>query len=235
MKQRILSLSFIAALLAILSACSDPAPRGGGDILAMGDSVMAWNGASGNAIPDALGSALDRDVVSKAVPGAQFDNSSRLAGAVGFDIQRQFPGGQWNWIVLNGGANDLNSDCGCGACGPTVDQLIGAGGMNGSIPAYLERLRGQSGARILWMGYYAGNGRGSFEGCRDHLVRIEERIARFADARDWMFFVDSEDAIDRNDPTLFASDNTHPSTKASALIGMQLAQAITQAGRSQNP
>ena len=79
-----------------LAACTDAAPKGGGDILVIGDSVMAWNGSSDQAIPDAMEASLGRNVVSKAVPGAQFSNDSTLLSAVGFDIQDQYPGGRWN-------------------------------------------------------------------------------------------------------------------------------------------
>ena len=67
----------------VLSGCGDPAPRGGGDILAIGDSVLWWNGNSDRAIPDVVGKVLDRKVVNRAVPGAQFDNDSSLASAAG--------------------------------------------------------------------------------------------------------------------------------------------------------
>ena len=213
--------------LGILSACTDAVPRGGGDIVAIGDSVMAWNGSQNRSIPDALSASLQRQVISRAVPGAQFDNGSGLAGAVGFDVRRQMPGGQWNWVLMNGGANDLSSDCGCGACGPVVDALIGPGADTGAIPAFIARVRAQSGARVMWMGYYAGPGGGSFQGCRKYLVEMETRIARFAAATPGVEFVDSEDVIDRRDPALFASDNTHPSARASALIGAYLAREMT--------
>jgi lysophospholipase L1-like esterase len=213
-------------LFAILMACTDQAPRGGGDILVLGDSVMAWNSASNASIPDAMGRALGRSVVSRAVPGAQFDNPSRIAGAVGFDIQRQLPSGRWNWVVINGGANDLGADCGCGACGPAVDDLIGADNVSGSIPTFIQKLRGATGANVVWMGYYAGSGQGSFAGCRDDLVALEARLARFAASQPGISFVDSEDVIDRSDRSLFAPDNTHPSAKGSALIGTYLAQHI---------
>ena len=227
--------AFLLSMVALLAACTDPAPRGGGDILVLGDSVMAWNGGPGAAIPAAISATLDRAVISKAVPGAQFDNASGLAGAVGFDIQRQFPGGRWQWIVLNGGANDLGADCGCGACDPAVDALIRADAQTGAIPAFITKLRAQSGARILWMGYYAGNGKGSFQGCRADLVRIEARIALFAASSPGVYFTDAEDVIDPRDPTLFARDNTHPSEKGSAVIGAHLADVIARAGRSQTP
>ena len=153
---------------------------------------------------------------------------------MGFDIQDQYPGGRWNWIIVNGGANDLGfNDCKCGACTPVVDTLIGADAASGEVPAFLSRLR-SSGAQVMWMGYYAGNGKGSFEGCRDDLVLLERRIARFAAQTPGVTFLDSELVIDRNDPSLFASDNTHPSPKASALIGAYLAKGISaRSARSQ--
>lgn len=218
----LLSLLFVA-----LSACVDQTPRGGGDILVLGDSVMAWNSASSASIPDAMGRALSRDVVSKAVSGAQFDNPSGIAGAVGFDIQRQFSPGRWNWIVINGGANDLGFDCGCGACGPVVDQLIGSDSVSGSIPAFIKKVKATTDARVLWMGYYAGSGSGSFQGCRDDLVEMEARIARFAKSQTHVYFTDAEDVITRTDRSLFAKDKTHPSVKGSALIGAYLAQQIS--------
>ena len=210
----------------VLSGCGDPAPRGGGDILAIGDSVLWWNGNSDRAIPDVVGKVLDREVVNRAVPGAQFDNDSSLASAAGFDIQRQYPGGRWNWIVMNGGANDVSSDCDCGACGPVVDALVSADGQSGSIPSFLAQLRQRSGAQILWMGYYAGSGKGSFEGCRDELVELDSRMNRFAAGRDWATFRDAEDVFDNTNPENFAFDNTHPSARGSAVIGTYLAKVI---------
>lgn len=227
----------ILAVLAIvtgLSACTDTAPRGGGDILVLGDSIMAWNG--GRSIPDVIANQTGRSVTSRAVPGAQFDNGSTIASAVGFDIQQQFPGGRWNWVVVNGGANDLSADCGCGACGAPVNALIAPDGQSGSIPAFLQRLRVQTGAQVMWMGYYAGSGSGSFAGCRDDLVEIESRIATFAAGRPRIHFVDSEHVIDRGDRGLFAKDNVHPSARGSARIGAYLAQEITaRENRSQKP
>lgn len=76
------------------------------------------------------------------------------------------------------------------------------------------------------MGYYKGNGKESFKGCRDDLVLMERRIARFASRMDGITFLDSEAVIDPADDTLFGSDNTHPSPKGSALIGAYLAKAI---------
>lgn len=211
-------------LVWLLVGCAGTAPQKGGDILALGDSVMAWNGDQ--AIPAVIEKRLGRQVVSKAVPGAQFDNPSALFGAVGFDVQKQFPGGTWNWIVLNGGANDLSQDCGCGLCTDSVNGLISRDGSSGAIPAFIARLRKETGARILWMGYYKGTGAGSFEGCRGDLVEIERRIASLAARDPNIFFVDSESIIDPTNLDYFASDKVHPSALGSALIGALLAQEI---------
>ncbi|MGC1497723.1 MAG: SGNH/GDSL hydrolase family protein [Sulfitobacter sp.] len=213
-------------LITLAVACTDQAPRGGGDVLVIGDSVMAWNSSSNASIPDVMGQALNRTVTSKAVPGAQFDNASGIAGAVGFDIRRQLPTGRWNWIVINGGANDLGADCGCGACGSVVNALIGPDANSGAIPSFILKTKASTGANIIWMGYYAGSGQGSFKGCRDDLVQMESRIARFAASQNGVYFVDAEDVINRKDHTLFAADNTHPSAKGSALIGTYLADQI---------
>jgi len=223
---RFLRAIVLIPILFLLVACADQAPRGGGDIVVIGDSVMAWNQTSDASIPDVMGRTLGRNVISKAVPGAQFDNTSGIAGAVGFDIQRQLPAGRWNWVVMNGGANDLGADCGCGACGPVVDRLIGADASSGAIPAFIRKVRARTGANVLWMGYYAGSGAGSFKGCRDDLVKMEARIARFAATNVYVSFIDAEDVIDRRDRSLFARDNTHPSVKGSSLIGTYLAQHI---------
>lgn len=213
-------------LFALLAACTDYAPRSGGDILVLGDSIMAWNSSANASIPDVIGQQLARTVVSKAVPGAQFDNASTVAGAVGFDVRRQFPGGRWNWVVMNGGANDLNSDCGCGACGPVVDRLITADAAGGSIPLFVQAVLDATGGQVVWSGYYAGSGKGSFAGCRGDLVELERRIARFAASHPRVTFLDAEDVIDPKNSALFAGDNTHPSVKGSALIANGIARHI---------
>lgn len=217
----------------ILSSCTDIAPRGGGDILILGDSVMAWNRSTGQSIADVIEARLPRDVTDKSVAGAQFDNSSAVASAVGFDIQAQYPGGRWNWVVLNGGANDMGfGDCGCGDCSEIVSKLISEDGRAGKIPALLSRAR-QGGAQILWMGYYNAPG-SSFAGCTDDLASLETRIKRNL-ADEGGYFLEGEDFVIKADPSHFAEDDTHPSPKGSAILGTALADIIARAGsRSQN-
>lgn len=209
-----------------LVACA-PVNSGRGDILVIGDSVMAWNGATGQAIGDVIADTTGRDVTDRAVPLARLAPESGVLRATGLSIPNQFTGGSWNWIVVNGGANDLSARCGCGACGSVVDALIAPDGESGTIPEFVGRLRG-SGAKVLWMGYHAGSGQGGFEGCRDDLVEIERRIAVLAARSDGVVFADAETVFDNTDPANFAGDRTHPSPRGSAVIGRYLADVIAR-------
>lgn len=219
--------------LIVLTSCTDIAPRGGGDILVIGDSVMAWNRSNGQSIADVIEAGLGRDVTDKSVAGAKFDNGSVIASAVGFDVQAQYPAGRWNWVVVNGGANDMGSDdCGCGDCRAVVSTLIAEDGQSGKIAAFLARVR-SDGAQVVWMGYYNAPGT-SFAGCTDDLASLEGRIKRNLVAQGG-YFLEGEDFVAKNDPTNFDEDDTHPSPKGSAILGTALADIIARAqSRSQS-
>jgi lysophospholipase L1-like esterase len=226
-------LALVLSSVFLLSSCTGIAPRGGGDILVIGDSVMAWNRTSNQAISDVIESKLSRDVVARAVPGAQFDNNSAIASAVGFDIQSQYPEGRWNWVVLNGGANDMGfGDCGCGDCSALVTKLISEDGQSGLIPTFLDGVQ-RDGAKVLWMGYYNSPGK-SFTGCADDLAALEARIKRNLANRRNGYFLEGEDFVLKSSPSHFAKDDTHPSPVGSAILGTALADIISKAdGRSQ--
>ncbi|KIN74338.1 SGNH/GDSL hydrolase family protein [Sulfitobacter guttiformis] len=226
-------LALVLSAVFFLNSCAGLAPRGGGDILVIGDSVMAWNRSSGQTIANVMEARLARDVTARAVPGAQFDNGSAIASAVGFDIQAQYPGGQWNWVVMNGGANDMGfGDCGCGDCRPLVNKLISEDGQRGVIPSLIERVQ-RDGAKVLWMGYYNSPGT-SFAGCVDDLANLEARIKRNLARNPDGYFLEGEDFIIKSDPSHFDKDETHPSPKGSAILGTALADIIiTVDGRFQ--
>ncbi|WP_294619244.1 SGNH/GDSL hydrolase family protein [uncultured Roseovarius sp.] len=211
-------------LITTLSACTPGAPRSGGDILMIGDSVLAWNRTSGRDVGTALGASLDRTVTNRATPGAQIRKRG-FASALGLGIPDQLVMRPWNWVVMNGGANDLGFTCGCTRCDGVIEALISRDGTTGDIPTLINRAR-STGAKVLWMGYYRAPNSGSFQGCRPGLVEIERRVARLARTSSGVFFVDSEDVIAPRDPSLYAADATHPSPKGSAVIGQYLAQTI---------
>ena len=211
-------------LITTLAACTPGGPRSGGDILVIGDSVLAWNRTSGRDVGRALGASLDRTVTNRATPGTQIRKRG-FASALGLGIPDQLVMRPWNWVVMNGGANDLGFTCGCTRCGGVIEALISSDGKRGAIPKLIARAQ-STGAKVLWTGYYRAPNSGSFQGCRPGLVEIERRLARLARTTPGAFFLDSEDVITPRGPSLYAADATHPSPKGSAVIGQYLAQTI---------
>lgn len=195
-------------------------------VLAIGDSVMAWHKWTGRDIPSVMGDLVDAQVENDAVAGSRFSNASAFGRAVGFDVRAQYRAGPWDVILINGGANDFLNDCSCRACDGVLDGLIGAD-LSGEVPAFLQRLQ-QTGARVIWMGYYASARSGQFTGCRPYLVEYDARLARFAAATPGVDFIDSEDVIDPSDRSLFAFDGIHPSPSGARRIGTYLAQSFAQ-------
>lgn len=220
-----LTLSLVFSLL--VAACGAVPRSSGGDILVIGDSVLAWNRFSGQDVGPQVEAALGRDVVSRATPGARL-RSGRLGQLAGLSIPDQLSGSSWKWVVMNGGANDLASACGCQTCDAEVETLISSSGTGGVIPALISRARAQ-GARVVWAGYHEAPASGSFGGCRPALVEMEKRIAAYAEQTDGVYFVDIEDVLDPAVPGLLASDRTHPGPVGSRLIAQLLARQISGA------
>jgi lysophospholipase L1-like esterase len=195
-------------------------------VLAIGDSVLAWHKWTGRDIPSAMGDLLNAEVENDAVAGSRFSNDSALGRAVGFDVRAQFRTGDWDLIVINGGANDFLNDCNCGACDSVLDGLITAD-LTGEVPGFVARLQ-RTGAQVIWMGYYASARSGQFAGCRPYLVEYDARLARLAALMPGLTFVDSEDVIDPDDRSLFAFDGIHPSPAGARRIGTYLAQSVAR-------
>ncbi|GIT90970.1 hypothetical protein JANAI62_14250 [Jannaschia pagri] len=212
----------LCAVLA-LAACA-PSADGENAILAIGDSIMAWNGGQG--IPEVAGEVLGRPVTDASQSLAQVTNPSATAGALGFDITRQFGGSGWDWVILTGGGNDIRDDCATPRAAATRDGLIGPD-LRGDIPSLIARIR-QTGARVLFIGYYDGADASptGFTPCQPEFTIMNERFTRLAAADPGVEFLDAGDVIDPSDIGLYAGDLVHPSPRGSALIGRAVAARI---------
>ena len=157
----------------LLAGCAAPVSRTGGDILVIGDSVMAWNRSSGADVGAMIAAELGRDVVSRARLGAQV-RPGGLASLGGLSIPAQLAPGRWNWIVMNGGANDLGFGCGCTRCDAEIDLLMAPDASGGAIPDLIRAGRA-TGAQVLWIGYYQAPQSRSFRGCRPGLVELDRK------------------------------------------------------------
>lgn len=216
------------APLALLAACVATPPSDDA-ILAIGDSVMAWNGAAG--IPEATAAALGRPVTDRSNSLAQITNPNGAAAALGFDITRQFAGAGdgWDWVILTGGGNDIRDDCATPRMDSTRDALIGPRG-TGDIPSLIARIR-STGAKVAFVGYYDGAEASptGFTPCQPAFDVINARMAQLAARDPGLVFLDAGDVIDPGDLGLYARDLVHPSARGSALIGRALAAAMRAA------
>ena len=122
----------------VLAGCSEPVSRQTSDlsnqfgparILAMGDSLMSWNRRQGGSISDHVERLLGAPVIDRSIPAAVV-----MRGLPGLNISQQYVPGRWDWVILNGGGNDLLLGCGCAICHRRLDRMVTHSGSAGAIP-----------------------------------------------------------------------------------------------------
>ncbi|MDE4132913.1 SGNH/GDSL hydrolase family protein [Phaeobacter sp. QD34_3] len=220
---------FLIALFALFSliGCGEaPARKPEARILVMGDSMLAWNGGTGQAVSDAIEDALKEPVVDRSVIGARMIYPLPLTGAAGLNIRKQFRAGDWDWIVVNGGGNDLWLGCGCIACARKLDRLAAEDAQSGAIPDLMRKLR-ETGARVIYTGYLRSPGRGSpIDHCKTDGQELDRRIALLAEDTEGLFFLSLDGLVPHGDLSFHAVDRIHPSIRGSAAIGDKIATLI---------
>lgn len=234
-------ITFCAAILLFQSAWAETVSRNqpmseplstseseGPRILAMGDSLMAWHDMSRSSIAHVVGKELGEPVINRAVGGARVLYGLPVSGAMGMKIGKQYRGEKWDWIVLNGGGNDLFLGCGCTACDKKMNRLISKDGRRGEIARMVDSLR-RTGAQIVYVGYLRSPGLSSpIEHCKDEGDELEARIAKLADILPGVHFVSLADLVPHGDRSYHGLDMIHPSKKASREIGERVAKVIRQ-------
>ena len=209
---------FFIFALCLIAACGRTVPQDARIVVA-GDSVLAWNRSAEGSVSDVLQKLVKEPVGDVSLPLAQ------VAGGLGpLNIPRQLDGVQAQWVVVNGGANDLGINCDCSDCGVILDQLISDDGRRGAIPLLVADLRGQ-GTRVVWADYYTSP-RYAGTACEEPYQVLEVRLGRMADADSGVTLVDMDDVFSPDDLSLFDADKTHPSEKGSARIAKLVANAL---------
>ncbi len=218
----------LTAAISLLGILAGPATAGGTQkILTMGDSLMASHGISQRAIPDAIENALDVKVEDHSFMGARILYKLPITGRLGLSIPKQYRRGDWDWVVVNGGGNDLWMGCGCLRCTRKMNKLIGENG-KGGIPKLITKLR-RGGARVIYLGYLRSPGLGSpIEHCKDEGNELERRIEEYAQKDDGVYFLSLADLVPFGDSSYHAVDMIHPSLKASREIGQRIARIIAE-------
>ncbi|MFK7753262.1 MAG: SGNH/GDSL hydrolase family protein [Sedimentitalea sp.] len=199
------------------------------DILVIGDSVLAWNGAAKASIGEVAARQTNQTVLNLSVPGARLSHRNPDAARDGHDIRAQYRPGAWGWVILNGGANDLLSECGCRQCRDNLNGLIAADGQSGDMVDLVRRVRAD-GARVIVLGYYDGNAKPNpFQRCQDETDVLNARLAQLAQRTPGVIYVDAGDVIDPDTPAHWFLDRVHPSRQGSARIGALVAAAMAAA------
>ena len=195
-------------------------------VLVMGDSFMTSNSSAKKSLPHVLSGLLRTKVKSRAVAGARHLYALPISGGVGMNISKQYRPGKWDYVVMNGGGNDLWMGCGCGKCTRKMEKLISSDGRKGAIPSTIARAR-RDGAKVIYVGYLRSPGRGSpIEACRPLGDKLEARIAKLAALDSGITFVSLADMVPFGDASFHALDMIHPSPKGSAAAARRVLSII---------
>ena len=220
-------LAIFGILMVLLAGCTEGVPRdNSARILAMGDSMLAWHGASRAAVSHNMEDILGEPVIDRSVVGARIFYHLPVSGALGMNISQQYVPGNWDWVVMNGGGNDLWFGCGCTRCDRKLTRMITSDGQGGSVPDLVRQIRA-SGARVIYVGYLRSPGVGSMiEHCRDEGQEFEGRLATMAERDAGVYFVSLVDLVPYGDRSYHAFDMVHPSMKASRAIAQRISAII---------
>ena len=197
-------------------------------VLAMGDSMLAWHRGSRLSISDELERHLGTPVIDRSFTAARYNYVLPISGALGLNISKQYRDGEWDWVVVNGGGNDLWFGCGCVACGATLGKLISADAATGKIPDLVSRIR-RGGARVVYLGYLHSPGSFSIvDHCKDDAIELENRLAALSSRQEGFYFLRLSNLVPRGDRRFHSVDMIHPSAMASKMIGGMVARIIRE-------
>ncbi len=210
-------MSLLARLCVVLALAVAPAAQAqnGPRILAIGDSMLAAHSISGRAVADHLEAFLGTDVTDRSVLGAWMHYKLPITGSMGLSIPRQFRDEQWDWVIVNGGGNDLWLGCGCHSCDRKLNKLIAPEGNFGALPKLFAGIIA-AGGQAVYVGYLRSPGVFTpIEDCRDEGDILEARIAALAARVPGIHYVSMQDLVPHGDRSFHAVDGIHPSLKGS--------------------
>lgn len=220
-------LFLLIGLISFLMGCQEvPSSTPDAKVIAVGDSLMAWNSMSGSAIPDVVEQRIGAPVLDRSASAAWMQTKFTDDGKPTSGVQAQFIKGQWDWAIVNGGGNDLMLGCGCSRCGPVLDKMISVDGQSGQVPSFLREIR-KTGTKVIYVGYLRSPELITpIEHCKSEGDEFEERIAKLAEHDDGIIYVSAQDVAKPGDASYFSFDLIHPSRKSSRIIGERVAEVI---------
>jgi len=214
-------------LLLLVGCAGRPAPANA-DMLAIGDSIFEAHRSSGRSIPDVVAERTGHVVHNAAKSGAWATDGGGVP-----TIPEQRVDGDFAWLVMDGGANDLNGRCRCGDCDAVLDELITEDATDGVLVAIVEEAVAQ-GMRVAFMGYpeLPDDARFGFSRCGDQLAEHRRRRVRLAERVDGMWFVDASEVVGATDLPYFVDDHVHPSVEGSRVMGEHIVEQVRELSKS---
>ena len=192
-------------------------------MIAVGDSFLSWHKEDGLSIPEVAGRKRKGVMGNAAEPGAP------VLGSDDWTIPHQYDSGPWDWVVVNGGGNDIMDRCDCRNCGRVMDRIISHDGQTGALRRLVDQAV-EDGAMVAIVGYMnllpAAQ---ESPQCNDELVTLRERKQAMADSIIAAIYVDASEAMDGSNARLYDDDNLHPSVAGSRAVGRMLADAMATA------
>ena len=186
-------------------------PSGNFTVLTIGDSYFDSLIPEQQSIPHEISNALQQTVVNKAEGGAMIFNGSDF-GADGItDIRDQYVPETWDWVVMDGGGNDLNEKCSCNDCNATMDSLISQDGNVGEIPLLINRMLAD-GSKVVFMQYpeIPADAQFGFAACDDEFTEMTFRLNQFALNTQHLWLVLASDVVPIGDASYFDDDFVYP-------------------------
>lgn len=186
-------------------------------ILAIGDSIFEWHIWNQHSVPEQLGRELGMSVYNNAISGSLITEETPTG------IRNQYIEGDWEWVVMDGGGNDLNILCQCDKCSETQDKV------EATYKDFLQQLLERENLKIIIWGYYGlpEKAKYGFDECHDDFEELRQRQKKIADTDKRIFFVDGSREITGDDKSYFYIDKIHPSRKGTEVIGRQLSEVIS--------
>ena len=131
----------------------------------------------------------------------------------------------WNWTVINGGANDIMPYCTENDCDDVLDEIITDSG-EGLIPDLVEKAQ-NDGSNVILIGYYSVPKGSEYEPVILEVEIINDRYNEFAKANEGVYFISLKDVMSPEEtPELYSDDLVHPSIDGYSAIGEHIADFI---------
>ena len=195
------------------------------EVLMLGDSLLAWFREEGASVGDVLDASSSFSVANLSVSGSMVLEGDE-------SIPSQYVGGDWGWVVFDGGGNDANDLCECGACDEILDEIIGEATNEGVVPDFARAMR-NAGHRVLVLGYYGmpASAQHGFHRCNDEAAVLNERYERYANQTDGVYYFNLGTVVSPDDLRDYDDDHVHPSARGTQRMGEAIGAYLEQVVR----